>query len=67
MKLDAERPNQLWGIDMTYIWCRTDGWAYLHAVIDHFDRPYWDITFPCPVRPWVQCWLSQRPLAADKY
>ena len=38
MKLDADRPNQLWGIDMTYIWCGEDGWGYLHAVIDHFDK-----------------------------
>lgn len=38
MKLDADRPNQLWGIDMTYIWCGDDAWGYLHAVIDHFDK-----------------------------
>jgi putative transposase len=37
-KLDAERSNELWGIDMTYIWCGEDGWAYLHAVIDHYDK-----------------------------
>ena len=23
---------------MTYIWCGEDGWAYLHAVIDHYDK-----------------------------
>jgi putative transposase len=38
MNLDAERPNQLWGIDMTYIWCGNDAWGYLHAVIDHYDK-----------------------------
>jgi putative transposase len=37
-KLDAERPNQLWGIDMTQIWCGEDGWGYMHAVIDHYDK-----------------------------
>ena len=37
-KLEAERSNQLWGIDMTYIWCGNDGWGYLHAVIDHHDK-----------------------------
>lgn len=37
-KTEAERSNQLWGIDMTYIWCGEDGWAYLHGVIDHYDK-----------------------------
>lgn len=36
--VSAERSNELWGIDMTYIWCGEDGWAYLHAVIDHYDK-----------------------------
>lgn len=34
----SERSNELWGIDMTYIWCGEDGWAYMHAVIDHHDK-----------------------------
>jgi putative transposase len=34
----AERSNELWGIDMTYIWCGEDGWAYFHGVIDHHDK-----------------------------
>jgi len=34
----ADRSNELWGIDMTYIWCGEDGWAYMHAVIDHYDK-----------------------------
>lgn len=37
-KTQAERSNELWGIDMTYIWCGSDGWAYLHGVIDHYDK-----------------------------
>lgn len=37
-KLEASRPDQLWGIDMTYIWCGSDGWGYFHGVIDHFDK-----------------------------
>jgi putative transposase len=37
-KTQADRSNQLWGIDMTYIWCGEDGWAYMHAVIDHHDK-----------------------------
>jgi putative transposase len=38
VNLEAQRPNQLWGIDMTQIWCGRDGWGYLHGVIDHFDK-----------------------------
>ncbi len=37
-KLEADHSNQLWGIDMTYIWCGTDGWGYFHGVIDHHDK-----------------------------
>lgn len=37
-KTQASRSNELWGIDMTYIWCGEDGWAYMHAVIDHYDK-----------------------------
>ena len=36
--VSADRSNALWGIDMTYIWCGEDGWAYLHGVIDHYDK-----------------------------
>lgn len=32
------RPNQLWAIDTTSIFCCQDGWCYLTAVIDCFDR-----------------------------
>jgi putative transposase len=37
-KVQAERSNELWGIDMTYIWCGGDAWCYMHAVIDHHDK-----------------------------
>jgi hypothetical protein len=33
----AERPNQNWIADFTYIW-RTEGWLYVAAVIDLFSR-----------------------------
>lgn len=38
LNVGASRPNQLWGIDMTQIWCGTDGWGYFHGVIDHYDK-----------------------------
>ena len=38
LKTQATQSNQLWGIDMTYIWCGTEGWAYFHGVIDHYDK-----------------------------
>jgi putative transposase len=33
----AERPNHIWGIDITYVRLR-DGWMYLVAVLDWFSR-----------------------------
>jgi transposase InsO family protein len=33
----AERPNQKWGADISYVWTR-EGWLYLAVVIDLFAR-----------------------------
>jgi putative transposase len=35
--LKIERPNQVWGVDITYIRLRS-GWMYLFAVLDWFSR-----------------------------
>jgi putative transposase len=35
--LKIERPNQVWGVDITYIRLRS-GWLYLFAVLDWFSR-----------------------------
>jgi transposase InsO family protein len=34
---DANRPNQKWGADITYVWTR-QGWLYLAVVIDLYAR-----------------------------
>ena len=33
----AERPNEKWGADISYVWTR-EGWLYLAVVIDLFAR-----------------------------
>jgi len=33
----ASRPNQKWGVDISYVWIR-EGWLYLAVVIDLFSR-----------------------------
>ena len=35
--LNIEHPNQVWGVDITYIRLRT-GWMYLFAVLDWYSR-----------------------------
>jgi putative transposase len=35
--VQIERPNQVWGVDITYIPMQT-GWMYLFAVIDWYSR-----------------------------
>lgn len=35
--LSIERPNQVWGVDITYVRLRS-GWMYLFAVLDWFSR-----------------------------
>ncbi len=36
-QFSAERPNQKWIADFTYIWT-AEGWLYVAAVIDLFSR-----------------------------
>ena len=36
-QFEAERPNQKWIADFTYIWT-AEGWLYVSAVIDLFSR-----------------------------
>lgn len=36
-QFSAERPNQKWVADFTYIWT-AEGWLYVAAVIDLFSR-----------------------------
>ena len=33
----AQRPNEIWAADITYIWTR-EGWLHLTAVMDVFSR-----------------------------
>ena len=35
--LVIKRPNQVWGVDITYVWLKID-WLYLFAVLDWFFR-----------------------------
>lgn len=41
----AERPDQLWQQDITYIWCGHDGWCYLFSILDCFTREWLAYTF----------------------
>jgi putative transposase len=36
----ATRPNEVWQVDLTYIWCGIDGWGYLFNVIDVYTREW---------------------------
>ena len=38
-------PNQLWELDITYIWCGVDGWCYSFNVIDCFTRVWISYVF----------------------
>jgi putative transposase len=45
--LTAERPNQKWIADFTYIWT-VEGWLYVAVVIDLFSRRVvgWSMSAP---------------------
>jgi putative transposase len=36
----ADRPNEVWEVDLTYIHCGIDGWGYLFNVFDVFTREW---------------------------
>ncbi len=36
-RFEAERPNQLWTSDITYLWTR-EGWLYLAVILDIYSR-----------------------------
>ena len=36
-QFQAQRPNQVWASDITYIWTR-EGWLYLAVILDLFSR-----------------------------
>lgn len=36
--MKATRSNEVWEVDMTYIWCGIDGWCYLFNAFDVYTR-----------------------------
>ena len=40
-----EAPNQLWELDITYVWCGIDGWCYSFNVVDCFTRKWVSYAF----------------------
>jgi putative transposase len=38
--IKADRPNQVWEADLTYVHCGIDGWGYLFNVLDIFTREW---------------------------
>ena len=38
MPSKSSMPNERWAIDMTRVWCGSDGWSTLAAVIDTCTR-----------------------------
>ncbi|OSI75607.1 hypothetical protein BSZ21_04795 [Bradyrhizobium canariense] len=50
----AERPNQKWIADLTYIW-NAEGWLHVSALIDLFSRRVvgWSMSANMTVR-WLQ-------------
>jgi len=60
--LRVERPNQVWGIDITYIRLRA-GWLYLVAVLDWYSRYVlsWEIDLTLEIEFVLRC--MERALA----
>ena len=36
----TSRPNEIWEVDLTYIYCGIDGWGYLFNVFDIYTREW---------------------------
>ncbi len=64
-------PNILWQTDMTSVWCGEDGWGYLTAVIDCFDRSIlgWSFELRCRAKDcspaMAMAWATAFPHGVD--
>lgn len=38
--VQTSRPNEIWEVDLTYIYCGIDGWGYLFNVFDIYTREW---------------------------
>ena len=52
----AQRPNELWGIDMTKILVNSWGWVYLHVVLDWASKKI--VGYELSVRSKTSDWLT---------
>jgi putative transposase len=64
----AERPNERWVTDITYIWT-DEGWSYLAAILDLFSRSVvgWalsaSLSTDLPMTAWLMAAKKRRPEA----
>lgn len=51
----ADKPNQIWGIDMTKVMIPHHGWAYLHVVLDWYSKKIvgWSINNNSKTQVWI--------------
>ena len=51
----ANKPNQVWGIDMTKVMVPSFGWAYVHVVLDWYSKKIvgWSINKHSKTRAWL--------------
>jgi putative transposase len=51
----ANRPNQIWGIDMTKVMAAHWGWLYLHVVLDWYTKKIvgYNLSFRSKTRDWL--------------
>jgi transposase InsO family protein len=54
-KPKPEKPNQIWGIDMTRILIPTVGWVYFHTVLDWFTKKIvgYSLSFTSKAGDWL--------------
>jgi transposase InsO family protein len=52
----ANRPNQIWGIDMTKIMIAQLGWLYLHVVLDWYTKKIvgYNLSLRSKTRDWLE-------------
>jgi putative transposase len=55
-KPKADRPNQIWGIDMTKIMIGQWGWLYLHVVLDWYTKKIvgYNLSLRSKTRDWLE-------------
>jgi putative transposase len=63
----ADRPNQIWGTDMSKVMIASFGWVYLHIVLDWYSKEIigFSVSFQSKTEDWLDA-LHRRSIIGSQ-